>query len=448
MGEVKRAIGELAPIASLAPGFAPVQEKLLELFRLGDDRAGAVESLLALARIADAKGDSVSSAAHRRQILEVDPENPEARAFLRPAAPAPAPPPPAPGPVPAAVPPPPPPPPSAAWTPETPSPWGPAATPPAAESSGDLMLLDLDDSLLADPGATPASSLSDWGPRSVPMASPVTPIAPPRPSPMPESPSLDDTAMRRKAADEAQWRDSITEAEVFVKYGLLEKAVEKYRTMLRRRKDAVDVRCRYVELLAESNSPALLEEAATLAGEYRRLDRPEEAEKVLDRFLPAVPEPPAAALLRAGRRARIRRLVDRAAADRGARSARAARDRLAAAPGGARSGALVSRERSRDAVGLAGRPRVRFRERARPGARRRDVEVFDDPLRTSAAGGAGRRDVALFRRAAVFQPRGGTGKGARGRGAGPELAGRPGIRGRGLAGGNLPRIQARASSSS
>jgi tetratricopeptide (TPR) repeat protein len=285
MGEVKKAIAELAPIAALAPGFAPVHEKLIELFRLGDDRAGAVESLLALARIAEAKKDSVSSAGYRRQILELDPENAEARALLRPVAPARATPTPAPAPA-APVPPSPP---AAIRTPEPASPREPAPIPPAAESAGDLMLLDLDDSLLADSAPAPSSPLSDWGPRSVPMASPVSPIVPPPP----DSPSLDDTAMRRKAADDAQWRDSITEAEVFVKYGLLEKAVEKYRAMLRRRKDDIDVRHRYVELLAEAKSPALLEEAATLAGEYRRLDRREEAETILERFLPAAPEPPA-----------------------------------------------------------------------------------------------------------------------------------------------------------
>ncbi|MGH9441538.1 MAG: hypothetical protein ACRD16_04635, partial [Thermoanaerobaculia bacterium] len=70
---------------------------------------------------------------------------------------------------------------------------------------------------------------------------------------------------------------------------LLEKAADKYRAMVRRRKDDVAVRRRFVELLAEQKSPALLEEAASLAGEYRRLGNPEEAERVLERFLPASP---------------------------------------------------------------------------------------------------------------------------------------------------------------
>ncbi len=271
MGEIKKAIAELLPVAAVAPGFALVHEKLLELHRIGGDTPRAVESLLALSRIAAAKGDVSGAAEYCRQILEVDPENGEARSRLRTAGSAPA----AASPAVVREAPPRAPAPSFAPTP-------PPAPPPASRGSDDLMLLDLDESLLTETGVPPqAAMLSDWGPRSIPPASAVSPIPPPGL----DMEVSDSTASRRKTADDAQWKDSITEAEVFAKYGLLEKAVEKYRSMLRRRADDIAVRQRYVELLAETTSPSLLEEAATLAGEYRRMGRPEDAERVLERFV-------------------------------------------------------------------------------------------------------------------------------------------------------------------
>jgi tetratricopeptide (TPR) repeat protein len=257
-GEFKRATAELLPLAAIAPGFAPVHEKLLELHRLSGDRARIIETMLVLARIATARGDASTATRYSREVLDLDPENAEARARLRPA-----------GPEPAPVPPPPPLPTRV-----------PAAPPPAP--ADEPMMLDLDDSLLTEPVPLSGTQLSDWGKRSVPLAEGVTPIAPP-------PPSLENTDVRRQLAEEAAWKDAVTEAEVFAKYGLVEKAVEKYRSMLRRRKDDVAVRHRYVDLLSELKSSSLLEEAATLAGEYRRLGRSDDAEQVLEKFVSSVP---------------------------------------------------------------------------------------------------------------------------------------------------------------
>ncbi|MGH9443360.1 MAG: tetratricopeptide repeat protein, partial [Thermoanaerobaculia bacterium] len=219
-GAIQKAVAELSPIAAAAPGFAPVHEKLLELHRLAGDRVRTVESLIALSKIASGKGDSSASSEYCRQALEIDPENAEARERLRGAEPASREPPPAapvvrPAPLPA-----PHPTASAADLPE-PSVWGiPSFSP--AEGADDLMLVDLDEAQFGGPSPAPASDLTDWGPRSIPQAEAVSPIA----APVPEAPKpspLDDTAMRRKIADDAQWKDSITDAEVFAKYGLLEK---------------------------------------------------------------------------------------------------------------------------------------------------------------------------------------------------------------------------------
>jgi hypothetical protein len=92
-------------------------------------------------------------------------------------------------------------------------------------------------------------------------------------------------------AEEAEWKDAITEAEVFAKYGLVEKAAEKYRLMLRRRPRDVGARQRLVELLAEIRSPALTGEASTLIEALREEGRGDDAESVRVRYLPATPPP-------------------------------------------------------------------------------------------------------------------------------------------------------------
>jgi tetratricopeptide (TPR) repeat protein len=92
-------------------------------------------------------------------------------------------------------------------------------------------------------------------------------------------------------AEEAEWKDSLTEAEVFAKYGLLDKAAEKYRAMLRRRPRDLGARQRLVELLSELRSPALAGEASILIEALREGGREDDAESVRVRFLPATPPP-------------------------------------------------------------------------------------------------------------------------------------------------------------
>src|SRR5262249_14331853 len=61
----------------------------------------------------------------------------------------------------------------------------------------------------------------------------------------------------------------VVEADVFARYGLTDKAIERLRTLVRRRPDLLRARERLVELLEESRNPALLQEAEALAGLYR-----------------------------------------------------------------------------------------------------------------------------------------------------------------------------------
>jgi tetratricopeptide (TPR) repeat protein len=273
-GEIKKAIGLLVPLSAAGPAAGAVQEKLLELYRMSGEDVKVLETLTGLARFSESRRDQASALRYYREVLELDPENAEARHRVMPGA----------QPNLSPVPP-------AAGTGRAPvlhaPPAAKAADPPLSitepPSFGEGLLLDLDESALS---ADPAPVAFPSAPPAATAPSPAKPQGPPEPPP------LERTDVRRRLAEEAQWKDSITEAEVLAKYGLIEKAADKFRAMLRRRRDDLAVRRRYVELLAELKSPVLGEEAATLAAEYRTTGQSDEADQILDRYLPASPSPP------------------------------------------------------------------------------------------------------------------------------------------------------------
>jgi tetratricopeptide (TPR) repeat protein len=255
-GSVRKAIAMLLPIAN--PALPAAQERLLELYRTTGDRPKVLETLQALARECWDRGDRAASARHYREILEVEPENAEARSRAGVAATAPAPP---------------------------------------AEEEGQDLVVEFDESLLEDVPATSAPTpradavpLLDEEPlpeaKSAPAPIPFVPASP--------KPSIENTAVRQMRAEEAAWKDALTEAEVFAKYGLVEKAAEKYRLMLRRRPREIPARRRFVELLAEVKSPGLDAEARALIEALRESGQDLEAEAVRSRYLPAGPASPAA----------------------------------------------------------------------------------------------------------------------------------------------------------
>jgi tetratricopeptide (TPR) repeat protein len=82
---------------------------------------------------------------------------------------------------------------------------------------------------------------------------------------------------------------------VFARYGLADKAVERLRALVRRRPDLVRARERLVELMAESQNPALPQEVEELAGIYRRSGRDADAEALRRRHPGAIAPPPPAA---------------------------------------------------------------------------------------------------------------------------------------------------------
>ena len=257
-GSVKKAIGMLLPLAN--PPFPALLEKLLELYRIGGDGPKVLETLNALARGAWDAGDRSGAGSWYRQVLEVDAENAEARSRAGVAVPAP--------------------------------PAGPAEEPQE-------LVVEFDESLLYDtpPAAAPPPP-ADPAPIAtaapVPRAAATPPAAPPAPPPG-SAATTENTAVRRMRAEEAQWKDAVTEAEVFAKYGLVEKAAEKYRSMLRRRPRELPARRRFVELLAELKSPALEGEASALIEGLRESGQDLEAEAARSRYLPGRPAAPAAA---------------------------------------------------------------------------------------------------------------------------------------------------------
>ncbi len=115
----------------------------------------------------------------------------------------------------------------------------------------------------------PEAAASAAGPRPA-----ARPSAPP-PAPAPSAASVE------APADEQQIETLIVEAEVFAKYGLVDKAIERLFSLVRRRPDLLKARDRLVELLAESRNPALGREAESLAAAYSAAARPGDAARVL-----------------------------------------------------------------------------------------------------------------------------------------------------------------------
>ena len=76
----------------------------------------------------------------------------------------------------------------------------------------------------------------------------------------------------------------IVEAEIFARYGLTDKAVDRLRALVRRRPDLLRARERLIDLMAESKNPALRQEAEALAGLYREQGRPQEAQALMARL--------------------------------------------------------------------------------------------------------------------------------------------------------------------
>ncbi len=134
------------------------------------------------------------------------------------------------------------------------------------------------------------------GQEPAPPSTPAAPVARPpaaaTPAPLPPEggPPVNDQ----------QIETLIVEAEVFAKYGLVDKAIERLFSLVRRRPDLLKARERLVELLGESKNPALQREAEALAAAYRDTGSHDLAARVLataglgpvEEAMPIAPAPP------------------------------------------------------------------------------------------------------------------------------------------------------------
>jgi len=120
--------------------------------------------------------------------------------------------------------------------------------------------------------------------------------APPRPSsaiptrptavPVIPPPSAEVSAppVVSRTAEEQEIETLVVEAEVFAKYGLTDKAIERLRSLVRRRPDLLPARERLVQLMKETSNPAIRQEAEGLADAYRAAGRPDEATELFARL--------------------------------------------------------------------------------------------------------------------------------------------------------------------
>jgi tetratricopeptide (TPR) repeat protein len=122
---------------------------------------------------------------------------------------------------------------------------------------------------------------------------------------------LDDTPVKRSSAAEAppapfverhespeerELETLIVEAEIFARYGLTDKAVERLRAVVRKRPDLPSARERLLELMAASKNPALAQETESFVDFCRQRDDLERAEAVLSKLglVSSRPAPPPA----------------------------------------------------------------------------------------------------------------------------------------------------------
>jgi tetratricopeptide (TPR) repeat protein len=87
-----------------------------------------------------------------------------------------------------------------------------------------------------------------------------------------------------RSAEEQEIETLVVEAEVFAKYGLTDKAIERLRSLVRRRPDLLPARERLVDLLKETANSGLRAEAAELAAVYRAAGKAEQADALLVRL--------------------------------------------------------------------------------------------------------------------------------------------------------------------
>jgi pilus assembly protein FimV len=277
-----RAAGFLAPILEAEPAHRQSLEKMAEV-REGEGNAAEAASLrLTLGRDAERRSDTTAALENYQRALKSQPGNQEALAKVRQLA--------------------------LAGGEQAQAPGALPASNKAREAQAAFgvqeMVIDIE-----PPARLTAPPFADVREEKAPEKAPPAPPPPPAQKTVPTrlpppvafpapAASADDSATRRSTGvlDEQEIETLVVEAEVFAKYGLADKAVERLRLLVRRRPDLTHARERLVDLMAESKNSALPQEAQALADLYRKAGREGDAEALLVRLgLPAAAEPAPAA---------------------------------------------------------------------------------------------------------------------------------------------------------
>ncbi len=116
-----------------------------------------------------------------------------------------------------------------------------------------------------------------------------SPIEPPAAAPSVVSPAP--AFVSSGSPEEKELEALIVEAEIFARYGLTDKAVERLRVVARKHPDLINARERLLELMKASSNPALAQETESFADYYRRRGEADRAEATLARFGLSAPAP-------------------------------------------------------------------------------------------------------------------------------------------------------------
>lgn len=252
-----RAAEYLEPILAADPLHPSALEQMAKVLEAEGNRAALAKTHIALGRLAEKRQDPAAALEHYRRAQTADPSNVEAATRLKDIGP------------PTETPPMEPPPPVEAEAPEY-----------------QELVIDLEESgaVHAPQPKVPSIDLDE---------TPPPPVVPPAPAA-----SAVPAGATAVPPEEQQLETLIVEAEVFAKYGLADKAIERLFVLVERRPDLLKARERLVELLAETKNPALSREAEALAAAWNAAGRPVEASRVLASAglaSPSEPEPLAAA---------------------------------------------------------------------------------------------------------------------------------------------------------
>jgi len=259
--EFARAADLLEPILSADPHNSAALDKLARVHEVEGNRPALARVHVSLGEAAERRQDPAAALEHYRRAQEANPANVQAAEKLKQI-----------GTAPPAAPP-------ATSSSAPPSEAPAAAAGPVADTAPEYQefVIDLEDSAsihAPQPDVPsiefePGPAQSETGREPPPTWPEAAPAAPP-PSDAEAVP-----------VDDQQIETLIVEAEVFAKYGLVDKAIERLFSLVRRRPDLLKARERLVELLAESKNPALPREAEALAAAYRDVDESASAQRVL-----------------------------------------------------------------------------------------------------------------------------------------------------------------------